>query len=127
MNKYQEALNNYSENVDYRDYSTKIVDIVNESYDTLQELVDQTKTSTLEEVKKEWEELGYEWRIPKEYPHMIWLVDDEEEEKWVLRIKINTQSKKYLKLWGDGGFERFTFQEHNLLTRTFKALGWYDE
>lgn len=41
MNKYQEALNNYSENVDYRDYSTKTVDIVNESYDTLQELVDK--------------------------------------------------------------------------------------
>ena len=41
MNKYQEALDNYSENVDYRDYSTKTVDIVNESYDTLQELVDK--------------------------------------------------------------------------------------
>lgn len=52
-NKYQKALDNYSENVDYRDYSTKTVDIVNESYDTLQELVDQTKTSTFEEIKKE--------------------------------------------------------------------------
>lgn len=41
MNKYQQALDNYSENVDYRDYSTKTVDIVNESYDTLQELVDK--------------------------------------------------------------------------------------
>lgn len=40
-NKYQQALDNYSENVDYRDYSTKTVDIVNESYDILEELVNK--------------------------------------------------------------------------------------
>lgn len=82
---------------------------------------------TEEEVKKEWEELGYEWRIPKEYPHMIWLVNDDEAEKWVLTIKINTQSKKFWKKWGDLCIEPFTFEEHQLLTKTFKALGWYDE
>lgn len=50
-NKYQEALDNYSENVDYRDYSTKTVDIVNESYDTLQELVDKETPKKITIVK----------------------------------------------------------------------------
>ena len=90
----------------------------------LLKLTEQYESPTLEEVIKEWEELGYEWRIPKEYPHMIWLVNDDEEERLVLRIKINTQSKSYWKLWGDGGFDKFTFQEHQLLTKTMKALGW---
>lgn len=82
---------------------------------------------TLEEVKQEWEELGYEWRIPKEYPHMIYLVDDDDEPHWVLTIKINTQSKKYWKRWGNMDCGSFSFQEHQLLTKTFRALGWFDE
>ena len=88
------------------EHYSRFVNIIKKDLHKLEEL---TKTPTLEEVKKEWEELGYEWRIPKEYPHMIWLVDDDEEEKLVLRIKINTQSKTYWKLWGDGGFDKFTF------------------
>lgn len=84
---------------------------------------------TKEEVLKKFEELGYEYRPKKEYPHTIFLVDDDDDDnpKWVLYIIINTQSKKYWKRWGDDCFERFTFQEHQLLTELFKALGWFDE
>lgn len=97
-----------------------------DSMDIFKELVNEKiNNPTLEEVKKEWEKLGYEWRIPKEYPHMIWLVSDDDEPKWVLHIKINTQSKKYWKRWGDLSVEPFTFQEHQLLTKMFRALGWY--
>lgn len=82
------------------------------------------KQIELDNLKKEWKELGYEWKIPEAYPHMIYLVDDDDEPCWVLTIKINTQSKRYWKLWGDTNFESFTFQEHQLLTKTFKMLGW---
>lgn len=85
------------------------------------------KTPTLEEVIKEWEELGYELKTKTEYPHMIYLVNDDDEIKWVLSININTETKKYWKHWGNMEFESFTFQEHNLLTKTFRALGWFDE
>jgi hypothetical protein len=85
------------------------------------------KTPTLEEVKQEWEELEYKWLVPNKYPHMILLVNYDEEEKWVLTIRINTQAKKFWKDWGDASLEPFTFQEHQLLNKTFKALGWFDE
>lgn len=81
----------------------------------------------LEEVLKKFEDLGYEHRIPKEYPHMIYLISDDDEPRWVLTIKINTQSKIYWKCWGDLSCEKFTFQEHQLLTELFKALGWFNE
>ena len=137
MNKYQEVLNkivksccpNCSTNGCKGCTIEKICNATAKQWvDTLQELVDKTKTPTLEEVKKEWEELGYEWRTPIDYPHMIYLVDNDDDElKWVLSIKINTQSKKYWKIWGDEVFASFTFEEHNLLTKTFRALGWFDE
>lgn len=82
---------------------------------------------SLIEIKKEWEELGYEWRTPIEYPHMVYLVNDDEQPEWILTLKINTQSKRYWKIWGSGVFESFTIEEHNLLTKTFRALGWFDE
>lgn len=82
---------------------------------------------TIEQIKKEWEDLGYKWIIPKEYPHMIYLINDDDDQKWVLTIKINHQSKRYWKLWGDMQFESFTFQEHQLLTKTFIALDWSDK
>ena len=33
MNKYQQALNNYSENVDYRDYSTWDLKVIGNIYE----------------------------------------------------------------------------------------------
>ena len=126
--KAQEALYNdkdfkeYVSNVDsycekYKDYPGQF----------LQELVNKTKTPTLEEVIKDWEKLGYRWIVPSKYSHMILLVDYDEEEKWILTIRINTQTKKIWKDWGDGSLESFTFEEHQLLTKTVKAVGVEDE
>lgn len=113
-NKYQEALNNYSENVDYRDYSTKTVDIVNESYDTLQELVDKTKTPILEQVKIEWEKLGYVW---EKREHIIFLYNKKNGKM----ISINTTICGYSAYNFDCVSLIITFQEHQLITKTFKA------
>ena len=121
-NKCQEAVKELKDFVHSELDGTRMLDRYLKHCDTLQELVDQNKEYTLEECKKMWEDLGYEWRIPKKYPHMIWLVDDDEEEKWILTIKINTQSKKYWKIRGDSSFEAFTFEEHDLITKTIKAL-----
>lgn len=112
-NKYQEALNNYSENVDYRDYSTKTVDIVNESYDTLQELVDQNKEYTLEEVKKMWEELGYECWEPNEKTFCVANEDNEE-------IEFSLKPKLYYTV-SDWSIIIDT-KLHDLITKTLKAL-----
>ena len=81
---------------------------------------------TKEEVLKKFEELGYEYRIPKEYPHMIYLIEDDNEPRWVLTIMINTQSKKYWKHWGDLSCESITLQEHQLLHELFKCWGWFE-
>lgn len=80
---------------------------------------------TLEEVIKEWKELGYEQRTREGYPYMIYLVIDYGEPECTLSIKINTQTKNYWKVWGGClSVEPFTLEEHQLLTKTFRALGW---
>lgn len=80
--------------------------------------------NSLEECIKEWKELGYEQRTREGYPYMIYLVIDGDEPEWILSIKINTQTKNYWKVWRDSSMEPFTFEEHQLLTKTFRALGW---
>ena len=82
---------------------------------------------TVEEVFKEFEKLGYKNKPNEKHPHMIYLVDEDGEPKWDLIICINKLSKKYWKRWGDNSFERFTVEEHQLLTKLFKAWGWFDE
>ena len=122
MNKYQEALDNYSENVDYRDYSTKTVDIVNESYDALQELVDQTKTSTIEEIKQDWEEEGFEVICSKER--------FEAYKQWIERrqkVSYHTSAKVVIEKDFFYIVGQFSNKYTHILTITFRALGWFDE
>lgn len=131
MNKYQKSIYNLVHLnkargevfIDHKQLQQDI-DILWELYNKYDEL---TKTPTLEEIKKEWEALGYEWRTPIDYLHMIYLVNYDDEPEWLLTIKINTQSKRYWKIWDDGNFDSFTFEEHNLLTKTFRALGWLED
>lgn len=75
-----------------------------------------TETSTLEQVKKEWKELGYEFKNVGEY-----IIITRNFGKFSTDIYINYLTKTY------SMFKNLTFQEHQLLTKTFKALGWYDE
>lgn len=77
----------------------------------LQPLIDQTKVLTLEEIKRMWEEAGYNVDILS-FPIFISF----ESDGWVEEITIY-ENKEYVSSRG-----YFTFQEHQLLTKTFKAL-----
>ena len=68
---------------------------------------------TLEEVKKEWEEKGYSWIETKDE---ILLISNKKQ------IFIDKRDKMYSCSGWSTNF--ITFQEHQLLTKTFKALGW---
>lgn len=78
------------------------------------ELVDEKLNKpTLEEVKKEWEDLGY--------------VCEEGACHLTLRYK---RTNNIIHIWEDHTYrvdDWLTFQEHQLLTKTFRALGWDKE
>lgn len=123
MNKYQKALDYVNKSVctalsclGVNDTKTK------ESLHTLQELVDKEKSPTIEEVKKEWEELGYKLLYCKQDSTLIELLN---ENKMTIII-INNNEKSYIKLlaYDYSSYCPLNFQEHQLLTKTFKALGW---
>lgn len=117
MNKYQEALTIIKTHiVDYDEELEEDIYLYSsykEEFDTLQELIDQTKTPTLEEVKKEWEALGYEWIYKNDG-----LINIKHKKDVAKDILIYTSSKNYISIW------TISFQEHQLLTKTFRALGW---
>lgn len=71
----------------------------------------EKRNITLEEVKKEWEELGYEW-IDKNDG----LINIKHKKDKTKDILIYTSSKEYISIW------TLSFQENQLLTKTFKAL-----
>ena len=122
MNKYQEALDYVNKSVctalsclGVNDTKTK------ESLHTLQELVDKEKSPTLEEVKKEWEELGYEW----------FEVENNSKEISFRSQKLNTDiyidkvSKDVqICVCHYNYAQTISFELHKLIHKTFKALGW---
>lgn len=119
MNKYQEALNYVKFKLfDCADcpgcfrkgYCEKnCKDFKN--VETLQELIDQQTTPTLEEVKKEWEELGY-----------TFFEDDTHIKLYYCGGQVYIFDKK------EKGIIVFPFitpfRTLNLLSKTLKALGW---
>ena len=74
---------------------------------------------TKEEVLKKFEELGYEIYQEEKYIAM--------KNKAKKEITIKFIGKHYFKRDDDNFWEIITFQEHQLLTELFKALGWFDE
>lgn len=76
---------------------------------------------TIEEVKKEWEELGYEFSFKNEN-NLLDIVNLEE----LSVIKIDIKGRKYIKVncVNYSGFVPLTYEEHILLTKIFIALGW---
>lgn len=129
-NKYQNALY-YLYDI-FRNHKDEIseddeIDVkkVKRCFNTLEKLVDQTETPTLEEVKKEWEELGYKWKENEIYIHItkrdkLLCVDKD--------ICITKQDKEYCCYDEDEDYSclSITSKEHNLLTKTFRALGWFE-
>lgn len=96
-------------------FPTLMCEVIKKDLDKLEEL---TKMPTLEEVKKEWEELGYRWRELITHIHII---------KYDRCITINLMCNEYechdRTSLGSCCSTSITFQEHQLLTKTFKALG----
>lgn len=68
---------------------------------------------TEEEIKKEWEEKGYSWIETKDE---ILLISKKKQ------IFIDKRDKMYSCAGHSTNF--ITLQEHQLLTKTFKWLGW---
>lgn len=82
----------------------------------IQKLVNQTKAPTLKEVKKAWKALGYEWTRTE---NAIFI------EKGNNSIVISLTSKTYgYHLYNDLEYRMLPIKEHQLLTKTFRALGW---
>ena len=76
------------------------------------------KVYTLEEVKKMWEELGYYFTMTTNT--QLCLYTKYESENIIIDLLNNT----YVKYDDYVESMDITFQEHQLLTKTFKALGW---
>ena len=92
--------------------------IVDEFY----RLREKIKIPTIDEVKKEWEDIGYEWF---ENGGIIVLQQQIQYTNKYVIITINLGKKAYWKIVDDNlNFIPFSFQEHQLLTKTFAALGW---
>lgn len=104
MNKYQETLNAIRTN-----YGTH-----SEYYKTVKELVDQTKTPTLEEVKKEWEEKGwYEYYKGKNHIHFRYLNESGSYDEYIFHPT---------KLYYVANDTKVTYEMFQLISKTLKAL-----
>lgn len=107
MDKYQETLNAIRTN-----YGTH-----SEYYKTVKELVDQTKTPILEEVKKEWEEKG--WKIDEDefFKSITFIKGDR-------GIKFDVEGKYYFTFQPEVDHNSFDIdiEFHTLIHKTLKAL-----
>ena len=96
--------------------------------DIKKELVDKEKSPTLEEVKKEWEELGYEWCASSNNKHIVLIKEiknDMYNGDYNKIISINSIIKNYACYIDENySYDAITFEEHQLLTKTMKALEW---
>ena len=122
MNKYQDALNRVKTTMDgnsvYKEY-TNSYSFFSKDINTLQELINEKSNKpTIDEIKQEWKELGYVWTEGIMYIHLIKL------EKDICIRKTDKEYECYDADDYDGQSLTLTFKEHQLLTKTFKALGW---
>ena len=117
--EYQEALHYFIKwlNPIEEDFNQEIY---RKHRNNLQKLIDKEKVPTLEEVIKEWEKLGFVWnstskaifiKKPKKRTIAISLLDKSYESYFYRDYEARTLS----------------FKEHQLLTKTFKALGWLED
>lgn len=93
-----------------------------DSMNIFKELVDEKLNKpTLEEIQQEWEALGY--FFTKTTDNQICLHTKYNGENIILELSNYT----YVKYDNYAEPMDITLQEHQLLTKTFKALGWFDE
>ena len=72
----------------------------------------------LNEVIKEWKKLGYDLTR-----HEKLFLEFKKSDTYIMLY--NYETIKYEK-YSYSYSQKITLQEHNLLTKTFKALGWFD-
>ena len=108
-------MNRLKKQIDYAKFTENSIVTLDIDYAErlLLELTEQYESPTLEEVKKEWNNAGWDYKNIDEY---VLLINKKDKEK---RIIINDVLKRYFVAKG-----YITLQEHQLLTKTFKALGW---
>ena len=82
------------------------------------------------EVKKEWGELGYEWYASNNNKHIILIKkikNDRYNGDYNNIISINSIIKNYDCYIDESySYNTITFEEHQLLIKTFKALRWLE-
>ena len=114
MNKYQKALD-YIKSIEVcPEENIYVCDF--EEVNVLQELVDQTKQPTLEEIKKEWEEDDWVWIINEEKVLHLWKKDIYNCTNHI------TCDLKYKEL--EFNFSKISIEILERLAKTLKALGW---
>lgn len=123
MNKYQEALDRLKDTKCDEINNCKQCSLTSycghyQCVKTLQELVDQTKTPTEEEIIKEWEALGYEFCYFGDEIHIKHI---EKDKEFIIYLNIMEYCCSEIT---SCEICFATFQEHQLLTKTFKMLGW---
>ena len=90
-------------------------------------LYELTKSPTLEEVKKEWEELGWYWHY---FYNENGIANKYRITKYVPSRKRDGSGDYQLEIYLCNNTKTFNInfnmdmQEYQLLTKTFKALGW---
>lgn len=119
LNKYEQAyeqIKNFIQDEDNAEVWTKSYLLsLDEDLEVLRKLVIETTNPTLEEVKKEWEKLGYEW---------------EEDEFYITLKPLNSGcwlsiAKKRQNYLSSNGC--ISFEIHDLITKTIKALEYFNE
>lgn len=121
-NKYQEAylkLLKVFNNIQLGINTSNTLEII-QQFNTIKELVDQTKTPTLEEIKQEWEDLNCEWLETDKH---IFIHSKENSDGVIFPTiaLLYKNSKTYTSQY------HINIKIHKLLTKTIKMLGWFDE
>ena len=115
-------MNRLKKQIDYAKFTENSIVTLDIDYAErlLLELTKQYKSPTLEEVKKEWEELGYVWKEDDYFISLKYYFD-----KYAgIKIIIEKHTKRFWKEEGHFEILAVDFVEYQLLTKTFKALGW---
>lgn len=93
---------------------------------------------TLEEVKKEWEELGYKQIKDYDCFHLVKKMNNNMDKNKTTYYHFEINEDYYVHYYSYNIQESLSFvgekyvcviknKEHQLLTKTFRALGWFDE
>ena len=122
-------MNRLKKQIDYAKFTENSIVTLDTDYAErlLLELTKQYESPTLEEVKKEWEELGWYWHY---FYNENGIANKYRITKYVPSRKRDGSGDYQLEIYLCNNTKTFNInfnmdmQEHQLLTKTFKALGW---